>query len=232
MSKSQFGGLPRDSERSSNQRPDNVLSQRPPQLGQMGRQRLGGRHQSHNSSEADRGRRTGQFGSHRLPQQGFAGGAQNRESQARPALHVGRRPSAGTAAPLWTTTASSTTVRPPPTSTRSATSGTKRVCGTESRPSEVLTFSGGTYGTVDEWSDGILTRGVLLDVPRHRGKPYVTMDEPVHGRRTGGYSLGPGRRGQGPETRSWFTVDGRPTPQTMAATGEEERRDQACTPRA
>ena len=32
-------------------------------------------------------------------------------------------------------------------------------------PDEILGFSGATYGTVDEWSDGILTRGVLLDVP-------------------------------------------------------------------
>ena len=48
-------------------------------------------------------------------------------------------------------------------------------------PDEVITFSGSTYGSIDNWSDGILTRGVLLDVPRHRGKPYVTLDEPVHG---------------------------------------------------
>ena len=47
--------------------------------------------------------------------------------------------------------------------------------------SDVIGFEGGRYGTVDEWSDGILTRGVLLDVPKHRGKEYVTMDEPVHG---------------------------------------------------
>ena len=48
-------------------------------------------------------------------------------------------------------------------------------------PAEVLTFEGARYGTVDQWSDGILTRGVLLDVPRHRGKPYVTVGDPVHG---------------------------------------------------
>ena len=46
---------------------------------------------------------------------------------------------------------------------------------------EVIGFSGAGYGTVDQWSDGILARGVLLDVPKHRGKPYVTVDEPVHG---------------------------------------------------
>ena len=48
-------------------------------------------------------------------------------------------------------------------------------------PAEVITFSGARYGTVDQWSDGILTRGVLLDVPKHRGAPYVTVDSPVHG---------------------------------------------------
>ena len=48
-------------------------------------------------------------------------------------------------------------------------------------PDEILGFSGASYGTVDAWSDGILTRGVLLDVPRHRGTDYVTLDSPVHG---------------------------------------------------
>lgn len=48
-------------------------------------------------------------------------------------------------------------------------------------PDEILTFSGGTYATVDAWSDGILTRGVLLDVPGYRGAPYVTLETPVHG---------------------------------------------------
>ena len=31
------------------------------------------------------------------------------------------------------------------------------------------------------WETGILTRGVLLDVPRHRGEPHVTLERPVHG---------------------------------------------------
>ena len=46
---------------------------------------------------------------------------------------------------------------------------------------EILGFNGATYASVDAWSDGILTRGVLLDVPRHRGTDYVTLDAPVHG---------------------------------------------------
>ncbi len=48
-------------------------------------------------------------------------------------------------------------------------------------PDEILGYDGGRYGTVDAWSNGILTRGVLLDVPRHRGAPYVTIESPVHG---------------------------------------------------
>ena len=48
-------------------------------------------------------------------------------------------------------------------------------------PDEVIGFDGANYGTVDEWKDGILTRGVLLDVPNHRNTPYVTIEEPVHG---------------------------------------------------
>ncbi len=48
-------------------------------------------------------------------------------------------------------------------------------------PDEVIKYGGANFGTVDEWKEGILTRGVLLDVPKHRRKPYVTLAEPVHG---------------------------------------------------
>ena len=48
-------------------------------------------------------------------------------------------------------------------------------------PKEEVTFSGARYGSVDDWSEGLITRGVLLDVPKHRGKPYVTPEEPVQG---------------------------------------------------
>ena len=48
-------------------------------------------------------------------------------------------------------------------------------------PADTLGFSGANYATVDAWSDGILTRGILLDVPRHRGTKYVTVGSPVHG---------------------------------------------------
>lgn len=36
-------------------------------------------------------------------------------------------------------------------------------------------------GTVDFWKDGIVTRGVLYDVPRFRGTDFVAPGEPVHG---------------------------------------------------
>lgn len=48
-------------------------------------------------------------------------------------------------------------------------------------PSEEITFEGAKYGSVDAWSDGILTRGILLDVPKYRGQSYVTVGSPVHG---------------------------------------------------
>ena len=48
-------------------------------------------------------------------------------------------------------------------------------------PEEEMSTSHSGYGSVDNWREGILTRGVLLDVPKHRGKPYVTQEEPVHG---------------------------------------------------
>ena len=48
-------------------------------------------------------------------------------------------------------------------------------------PAEEITSNGARYGSVAEWSGGIVTRGVLLDVPLYRGDPYVTVDRPVHG---------------------------------------------------
>lgn len=48
-------------------------------------------------------------------------------------------------------------------------------------PKEVITSLGARWGDIDQWGDGIVTRGVLLDVPKYRGEPYVTVEKPVHG---------------------------------------------------
>ena len=48
-------------------------------------------------------------------------------------------------------------------------------------PRREITFDGATFGSVEHWSTGLVTRGVLLDVPRHRGEPHVTQEWPVHG---------------------------------------------------
>ena len=48
-------------------------------------------------------------------------------------------------------------------------------------PKKEVTFEGATFGGVEHWSEGIITRCVLLDVPRHRGVASVTHDAPVHG---------------------------------------------------
>jgi kynurenine formamidase len=49
------------------------------------------------------------------------------------------------------------------------------------RTPDVLTPNGARWGSVDNWSNGIVTRGVLLDVPAFRGEPYVTDGKPVTG---------------------------------------------------
>ena len=48
-------------------------------------------------------------------------------------------------------------------------------------PKEILTPQGATWGDVEQWRDGITTRGVLLDVPKFRGAPHITLEQPVHG---------------------------------------------------
>ncbi len=47
-------------------------------------------------------------------------------------------------------------------------------------PARALGFDGARFGGVEAWRDGIVTRGVLLDVPRHRGGAHVDLDTPVH----------------------------------------------------
>ncbi len=48
-------------------------------------------------------------------------------------------------------------------------------------PDDAITFQGATWGSVEHWKEGIITRGVLLDVPKFRGQPFVTQEEPIHG---------------------------------------------------
>lgn len=48
-------------------------------------------------------------------------------------------------------------------------------------PDVELTSRGSRWGSVDKWHRGIVTRGVLLDVPAFRREPYVTHERPVHG---------------------------------------------------
>ncbi|MDG4798359.1 cyclase family protein [Micromonospora sp. WMMD1082] len=48
-------------------------------------------------------------------------------------------------------------------------------------PDQEITIDSARWGSIDRWKDGILTRGVLLDIPRFRGGRYVTQDTPVHG---------------------------------------------------
>ena len=49
------------------------------------------------------------------------------------------------------------------------------------RPVSAVTSQGAMTNSIDHWRDGILTRGVLYDIPRLRNVDYVTFDEPVYG---------------------------------------------------
>jgi kynurenine formamidase len=47
-------------------------------------------------------------------------------------------------------------------------------------PLASLTYDGSSWGGVEHWRDGIVTRAVLLDIPSYRGVPYVDDGQPVH----------------------------------------------------
>jgi kynurenine formamidase len=49
------------------------------------------------------------------------------------------------------------------------------------QPAEEIGYDGAKFGAITNWSSGIITRGVLLDVPRFRARAYVTQDAPIHG---------------------------------------------------
>ncbi len=65
-------------------------------------------------------------------------------------------------------------------------------------PDVEITTQGAQFGDITHWSGGIITKGVLIDVPRHRGAPHVGIDDPVRGEeieaiaRAEGVSVEPG----------------------------------------
>jgi kynurenine formamidase len=65
-------------------------------------------------------------------------------------------------------------------------------------PKQEITTEGARFGGIEHWREGITTRGVLLDVPKFRGEPHVTVEKPVHGHelaeiaRAQGVTLEPG----------------------------------------
>ncbi len=49
-------------------------------------------------------------------------------------------------------------------------------------PDEAIdSATGATFADVTAWNQGIFTKAVLLDVPKFRGEPYVTLHQPVMG---------------------------------------------------
>lgn len=49
------------------------------------------------------------------------------------------------------------------------------------QPAAEVGFAGASWGDVAQWRHGITTRGVFIDIPRHRGVDFVAEGEPVHG---------------------------------------------------
>jgi kynurenine formamidase len=48
-------------------------------------------------------------------------------------------------------------------------------------PREHLQPDGATFGGVEHWGSDLVTRGVLVDIPKFRGVDFVTREAPVHG---------------------------------------------------
>lgn len=48
-------------------------------------------------------------------------------------------------------------------------------------PAKEIDTSGTRFADITAFGDGLITRGVLVDVPRHRRTSYVAMDRPVDG---------------------------------------------------
>ena len=48
-------------------------------------------------------------------------------------------------------------------------------------PAKEIDTRGSRFADITAFSSGLITRGVLLDVPRHRRAPYVTVGRPVDG---------------------------------------------------
>jgi len=48
-------------------------------------------------------------------------------------------------------------------------------------PDVEINTQGAHFADITQWNTGIITKGVLLDVPRHRGVDHVTRDRPVQG---------------------------------------------------
>ncbi len=46
---------------------------------------------------------------------------------------------------------------------------------------DTIRHGGARWGPVDRWMNGFMTRGVLIDVPKFRGEPFVTIEKPVLG---------------------------------------------------
>ena len=68
-------------------------------------------------------------------------------------------------------------------------------------PDEEITMDGAQWGAVHHWNQGLITRGVLLDVPKHRGNSLRDHGHAHPRLGTGGHRQGAGR-GNAPRRRA------------------------------
>ena len=69
------------------------------------------------------------------------------------------------------------------------------------RPVSDVTTDGAASCSIDDWSEGIVTRGVLYDIPRLRGGDHIEVDAPVHA-----WDLADAAEAQGVEPRAGDAV--------------------------
>ena len=87
------------------------------------------------------------------------------------------------------------------TSTPSPTSSSTARCGTATTSTALVTMEeGATKNSIMAVKDGLVTRGVLYDIPRLKGVPWLEPGHPHHGRGSRGVG-GDGRRARRPRRR-------------------------------
>ena len=98
------------------------------------------------------------------------------------------------------------------------------------RSSQRIDTNGARFADITASASGLITRGVLLDVPRYRRASYVTAERPVEGTELAAIAQAQGVA-ISPATRCWFIADEKRLSWRPTATGRQAP-VQGCTFRA